>query len=128
MRIDAINNFLNNPNANKIRLNGRYHRLPELYFPDSFIPTDIIGETPFPAPDEQAEAASLSAEIDRLCCSSSTSEREQFIIRSFYFAGKSMQEIAEILGLGVNWTIQLRRRALWKMRREITNAFSGGDE
>lgn len=116
MRIDAINNFLNNPNADKIRLNGRYHRLPEsLYFPDSFIPTEFINETPFPAPDEQAEAASLSAEVDRIC-SSTTSKRDQFIIRSFYFAGKSIAEIAKILGLSANWTSQLRRRALWRMR------------
>jgi|GEM_PF-6810720 RNA polymerase sigma factor (sigma-70 family) len=127
MRIDAINNFLNNPNANKIRLNGRYHRLPEIYFFDSFIhSTEFVNETPFPAPDEHAEAASLSAEIEQVV--SRFPKREQFIIQSFYFAGKSMQEIAEILGLGLNWTIQLRRRALWKMRREITNAFSGGDE
>ena len=114
MRIDAINNFLGNPNAEKIRLNGRYHRLPELYFPDSFIPTDIIGETPFPAPDEHAEAARLSSGIDKML--GCFPERDQTIIRNYYYAGKTTAEVAKIIGLRVGRTDQLHRRMLKRMR------------
>jgi RNA polymerase sigma factor (sigma-70 family) len=115
MRIDAINNFLGNPNAEKIRLNGRYNRLPRLEFHDSFIPTTgFRGETPFPAPDEHVDDARMSSGIDKLIrC---LSERDQTIIRNFYCAGKTTAEIAKIVGLSVGRTWQLHRRILCRFR------------
>ena len=116
MRIDAINNFLGNPNAEKIRLNGRYNHLPTLEFHDSFIPTTgcFVGETPFPAPDEHVDAARVSSGLAKLI--GCFSERDQTIIRNYYGAGKTNAEIAKIVGLCVSRTAQRHRIILRRMR------------
>ena len=116
MRIDAINNFLGNPNAEKIRLNGRYNHLPTLEFHDSFIPTTgcFVGETPFPAPDEHVDDARVSSALDKML--GCFSERDQTIIRNYYGAGKTNAEIAKIVGLCVSRTAQRHRIILQRMR------------
>ena len=118
MRIDAINNFLDNPNAEKIRLNGRYNHLPTLVeFHDSFIPTTgcfFVGETPFPAPDEHVDAVRVSSGLDKIL--ERFPERDQTIIRNYYVAGKSNAEIAKIIGVSVSGTAQRHRIILRRMR------------
>ncbi|HIJ51489.1 MAG TPA: sigma-70 family RNA polymerase sigma factor [Nitrospinae bacterium] len=116
MRIDAVNNFLNNPNAEKIRLNGRYNHLPTLEFHDSFIPTtgDFRGETPFPAPDAHVDVAIMSDGIDKLI--KCLPKRDQTIIRNYYGAGKTNAEIAKIVGLCVSSAAQRHRIILKRMR------------
>lgn len=116
MRIDAVNNFLNNPNAEKIRLNGRYNHLPTLEFHDSFIPTTggFRGETPFPAPDAHVDDARVSFGLDKML--GCFSERDQTIIRNYYGADKTNAEIAKIVGLCVSRTAQRHRRILQRMR------------
>jgi len=116
MRIDAVNNFLDNPNAEKIRLNGRYNHLPTLEFHDSFIPTTgcFVGETPFPAPDEHVDAVRVSSGLDKIL--ERFPERDQTIIRNYYGAGKTNAEIAKIVGLCVSSAAQRHRIILKRMR------------
>lgn len=129
MRIDAINNFLADPNADKIRLHGRYHSLPTYSHSSSSSSLDHElrnhdddDDDVFHHPYDMQRALELAHVVSKLICMGEvSSERQQAIIRSYYFEGKTIAEIAEDLGLGVNYTQQLHRCALWEMNKTITS-------
>ena len=127
MRIDAINNFLADPNADKIRLHGRYHSLPTYSHSSSSSSSldhelrnhDDDDDDVFHHPYDMQRALELAHVVSNM--GEVSSERQQAIIRSYYFEGKTIAEIAEDLGLGVNYTQQLHRCALWEMNKTITS-------
>jgi len=123
MRIDAINNFLADPNADKIRLHGRYHSLPTYSHSSSSSSLDHElrnnDDDVFHHPYDMQRALELAHVVSTM--GEVSSERQQAIIRSYYFEGKTIAEIAEDLGLGVNYTQKLHRCALWEMNKTITS-------
>jgi DNA-directed RNA polymerase specialized sigma subunit len=124
MRIDAINNFLADPNADKIRLHGRYHSLPTYSHSSSSSSLDHElrnhdDDDVFHHPYDMQRALELAHVVSNM--GEVSSERQQTIIRSYYFEGKTIAEIAKDLGLGVNYTQQLHRCALWEMNKTITS-------
>ncbi len=124
MRSDGMANFLDNPDARKIRINGKYHHLPGLEFHHGFIPMETVNnnnddeETPFPAPDTYVDVARLSAGIN-LILKSFLTEREQIVIRNSFFTNMTLAEIGKIIGLSQERTRQIRSRALYKVRETI---------
>ena len=96
MRSDGMANFLDNPDARKIRINGKYHHLPGLEFHHGYIPMETVNnkETPFPAPDTYVDVARLSAGIN-LILKSFLTEREQIVIRNSFFTNMTLAEIVK---------------------------------